>query len=103
MRIIRKTALAAAVALLCQAAYAANPATIRVAVAIEQQPLRTALQSLADQTGLQKGDVIFQINNYPIRRAEDAAKVIDAMGGRSYLRVLVERQGQAFVTEFVIR
>ena len=39
----------------------------------------------------------------PIRRAEDAAKVIDAMGGRSYLRVLVERQGQAFVTEFVIR
>ena len=60
-------------------------------------------QFVSDQTGLQKGDVIFQINNYPIRRAEDAAKVIDAMGGRSYLRVLVERQGQAFVTEFVIR
>ena len=60
-------------------------------------------QFVSDQTGLQKGDVIFQINNYPIRKAEDAAKVIDAMGGRSYLRVLVERQGQAFVTEFVIR
>ena len=60
-------------------------------------------QFVSEQTGLQKGDVIFQINNYPIRRAEDAAKVIDAMGGRSYLRVLVERQGQAFVTEFVIR
>jgi len=60
-------------------------------------------QFVSDQTGLQKGDVIFQINNYPIRKAEDAARVIDAMGGRSYLRVLVERQGQAFVTEFVIR
>ena len=60
-------------------------------------------QFVSDQTGLQKGDVIFQINNYPIRTAQDAAKVIDAMGGRSYLRVLVERQGQAFVTEFVIR
>jgi serine protease Do len=60
-------------------------------------------QFVSDQTGLQKGDVIIQINNYAIRTAEDAAKVIDAMGGRSYLRVLVERQGQLFVTEFVIR
>jgi serine protease Do len=60
-------------------------------------------QFVSDQTGLQKGDVIFQINNYPIRTAEDAARVIDALGGRSYLRVLVERQGQAFVTEFVVR
>ncbi len=60
-------------------------------------------QFVSDQTGLQKGDVILQINNYAVRTAEDAAKVIDAMGGRSYLRVLVERQGQLFVTEFVIR
>ncbi len=62
MRAIRKTALAAAVALLCQAAFAASPSTTRVAVAIEQQPLRTALQSLADQTGLQI-----------MRREEDAS------------------------------
>ena len=60
-------------------------------------------QFVSDQTGLQKGDVIIQINNYPVRTAEDAAKVIDAMGGRSYLRVMLERQGQLFVTEFVIR
>jgi serine protease Do len=58
---------------------------------------------VSDQTGLQKGDVILQINNNPVRTAEDAARVIDAMGGRSYLRVVVERQGQLFVTEFVIR
>jgi serine protease Do len=60
-------------------------------------------QFVSEQTGLQKGDVILQINNSPVRTAEDAARVIDAMGGRSYLRVVVERQGQLFVTEFVIR
>jgi serine protease Do len=62
-----------------------------------------ASQFVSDQTGLQKGDVILQINNSPVRTAEDAARVINAMGGRSYLRVVVERQGQLFVTEFVIR
>jgi len=60
-------------------------------------------QFVSDQTGLQKGDVILQINNSPVRTAEDAARVINAMGGRSYLRVVVERQAQLFVTEFVIR
>jgi serine protease Do len=60
-------------------------------------------QFVSDQTGLQKGDVILQINNVAIRSAEDAARVINSMGGRSYLRVVVERQGQLFVTEFVIR
>ena len=62
-----------------------------------------ASQFVSDQTGLQKGDVILQINNTPVRTAEDAARVINAMGGRSYLRVVVERQAQLFVTEFVIR
>ena len=60
-------------------------------------------QSVADQTGLQKGDVILQINNSPIRTAQDAARVIDTTGGRAYLRVAVERQGQLYVTEFAVR
>ena len=60
-------------------------------------------QFVADQTGLQKGDVILQINNSPIRSAQDAARVIDATGGRAYLRVAVERQGQLYVTEFAVR
>jgi serine protease Do len=60
-------------------------------------------QFVADQTGLQKGDVILQINNSPIRTAQDAARVIDATGGRAYLRVAVERQGQLYVTEFAVR
>jgi len=46
-------------------------------------------QFVSDQTGLQKGDVILQINNVAIRSAEDAARVINSMGGRSYLRVVV--------------
>ena len=60
-------------------------------------------QFVAEQTGLQRGDNILQINNTAIRSAEDAARVINAIGGRAYLRVAVERQGQLFVTEFVIR
>jgi serine protease Do len=60
-------------------------------------------QVIADQTGLQKGDVILQINNTAIRSAQDAARTIDAAGGRSYLRLVVERQGQLYMTEFGIR
>jgi serine protease Do len=57
----------------------------------------------SDQTGLQKGDVIVRINNSDIRSAQDAARVIDAIGGRAYLRLVVERQGQLFLTEFGVR
>ena len=57
-------------------------------------------QTIADQTGLQKGDVILQINNTPIRSAEDVARAIDYYGSRTYLRLVVERQGQLYVTEF---
>jgi serine protease Do len=58
---------------------------------------------IADQTGLQQGDVIVTINNTPIRTAEDAARAIDAYAGRTYLRLFVERQGQLYVTEFAVR
>jgi serine protease Do len=59
--------------------------------------------TVADQTGLQKGDVILQINNVAIRSAQDAARTIDAIGGRAYLRLIVERQGQMYMTEFGVR
>jgi serine protease Do len=58
---------------------------------------------VTDQTGLQQGDVILQINNAPIRVAEDVAKAIDYYASRSYLRVIFERQGQVSWTEFGIR
>ncbi len=60
-------------------------------------------QPIADQTGLQKGDVILQINNAAVRSAQDASKLIDAYGGRTYLRLVVERQGQLYMTEFAVR
>jgi serine protease Do len=60
-------------------------------------------QMVSDQTGLQTGDVILQINNSPIRSAEDVQKAIDYYGTRTYLRVTLQRQGQLGVTEFALR
>ena len=60
-------------------------------------------QNVSEQTGIQQGDVILQINNAPIKTAQDVARAIDTYGGRTYLRVIVERQGQLFVTEFAVR
>ena len=58
---------------------------------------------IAEQTGLQQGDVILQINNTPIRNAQDVAKAIEYYGSRVYLRVIFERQGQVAWTEFAVR
>jgi serine protease Do len=60
-------------------------------------------QTVSDQTGLQVGDVILQINNTPIRSAEDVQKAINYYGNRTYLRVTLERQGQLGMTEFALR
>jgi serine protease Do len=58
---------------------------------------------IADQTGIQQGDVILQINNTVTRTAQDVARAIDYYGGRTYLRLIIERRGQLFVTEFAVR
>jgi serine protease Do len=58
---------------------------------------------IADQTGLQQGDVILQINNARIGTAQDVAKAIDYYGGRTYLQLVVERQGQLYMTQFAVR
>jgi type II secretory pathway component PulC len=60
-------------------------------------------QTVSDQTGLQTGDVILQINNTPIHSAEDVQKAINYYGNRTYLRVTLERQGQLGMTEFALR
>ena len=60
-------------------------------------------QVVAEQTGIQQGDVILQINNSAIKTAQDVARAIESYGGRTYLRVIVERQGQLYVTEFAVR
>jgi serine protease Do len=58
---------------------------------------------VSENTGLQQGDVIVQINNTPIRTAQEVAKAIDYYGSRSYLQLVVERQGQLFMTRFAVR
>jgi serine protease Do len=58
---------------------------------------------IADQTGLQQGDVILQINNSRIASAQDVAKAIDYYGSRTYLQLVVERQGQLYMTRFAVR
>jgi len=59
--------------------------------------------TIADQTGLQQGDVIVQVNNTPIATAQDVAKAIDYYAGRTYLQLVVERQGQLYMTRFGVR
>lgn len=58
---------------------------------------------VADQTGLQQGDVILQINNTPVRNAQDVQKAIDYYGSRVYLRVIYARQGQLGMTVFGVQ
>jgi serine protease Do len=60
-------------------------------------------QTIADQTGLQQGDVILQVNNTRITNAQDVAKAIDYYSGRTYLQLYVERQGQLYMTRFGVR
>ncbi|MGH7616290.1 MAG: trypsin-like peptidase domain-containing protein [Gemmatimonadaceae bacterium] len=60
-------------------------------------------QNASDQTGLQKGDVIIQINRIAIGSAQDVARVITAIGSRAYLSVVVERQGQYLISQFSVR
>ncbi|HEY7393263.1 MAG TPA: trypsin-like peptidase domain-containing protein [Gemmatimonadaceae bacterium] len=60
-------------------------------------------QNASDQTGLVKGDVIVQINNRAISSAQDVANIIDSLRGAATLQVVVERQGQYFITQFGVR
>jgi serine protease Do len=58
---------------------------------------------VADQLGVQAGDVILQINRVPIPDAEAAARAIDYYAGRGGIVMFLERGGQVFRTEFVIQ
>jgi serine protease Do len=58
---------------------------------------------VAADLGIQAGDVIVQINRTPIESADDAARAIDAYGGRGLIRMYYERAGRAYFTDFIIR
>ncbi len=58
---------------------------------------------IAEQLGIQAGDVILQINRVPVADAEAAARALDYYAGRGAIVMYVERQGQVYTTEFVIQ
>ncbi len=56
--------------------------------------LIVSLSDEARQIGLQAGDLIVEINRYPVRSAEDAAGLLKRLAGRGTIRMVVERNGQ---------
>jgi len=57
----------------------------------------------ANELGVQAGDVIVQINQARVSSAEDAARALDYYGGRGAIRMVLERAGGLYATDFVIR
>ncbi|HSY81338.1 MAG TPA: trypsin-like peptidase domain-containing protein [Gemmatimonadaceae bacterium] len=58
---------------------------------------------VAEDLGIQTGDVIVQINRTPITSADEAAKALNYYGGRGPIRMFFERSGQVFSTDFSIQ
>src|SRR4029079_1774867 len=65
--------------------------------------VQTVSSRVADQLGIQAGDVILQINRVPIADAQSAAQALDYYAGRGAIVMYIERQGQVYTTEFVIQ
>ncbi len=59
--------------------------------------------TLSGEIGVQKGDVVIGINNYAVKSADDAKKMLDYFAGKSAIYMVLERGGQRFQTSFVIR
>jgi len=65
--------------------------------------VQTVSQRVAEQLGIQAGDVILQINRVPVADAQSAARALDYYAGRGGIIMYIERQGQVYTTEFVIQ
>jgi serine protease Do len=65
--------------------------------------IQAVSQRVADQLGIQAGDVILQVNQVPVADAPTAARAIDYYADRGAVVMYVERGGQVYRTEFVIR
>jgi serine protease Do len=58
---------------------------------------------MSEILGLQRGDVILQVNRTAVRSAEEAARAIDYYAGRGPMTVFFEREGQVFRSDFQLR
>ena len=65
--------------------------------------VQSVSQRVAEQLGIQPGDVILQINRVPIADAEAAARALDYYSGKGGIVMYIERQGQVYTTEFAIQ
>jgi len=65
--------------------------------------IQTVTPRIAEQLGIQTGDVILQINRVPVADAEAAARALDYYAGRGAIVMYIERNGQVYTTEFVIQ
>lgn len=62
-----------------------------------------ASERVMEQLGVQPGDVIIAVNRFNISSAEEAARAIDALAGRGLIRLVLERRGYLFTTDFYIQ
>ena len=58
---------------------------------------------VSNEIGLQRGDVIVQINRLPIASASDVQRAIDTYAGRAGMRVVWERAGRIYYNDVVIQ
>jgi serine protease Do len=62
-----------------------------------------ATPRITQELYIQPGDLIVRINRTEIGSAEDASRALDYYAGRGPIRLICERDGQLFSTDFVIR
>ncbi len=62
-----------------------------------------ASERIRNEIGLQEGDVIVQINRTTIEQASDVSRAFDYYGGKTGLRLVFERRGYFYTTDFVIQ
>lgn len=60
------------------------------------------LSENARDIGLQEGDVVVQINRYPVEKADDAAALLRRFAGRGPIRMVIERDGQLMSISFYV-
>jgi serine protease Do len=58
---------------------------------------------VSNEIGLQRGDVIVQINRLPITSAADVQRAVDTYAGRTGMRIVWERAGRIYYNDVVIQ
>jgi serine protease Do len=58
---------------------------------------------VSDELGLEKGDVIVQVNRTPIENAPEVQQALEAASSKGVIRMFFERGGRIYSTDFTIR